>query len=102
MWITHLVFMCGRHGIFKGSIVSRSRMCWKTVIIGPDWTRQLSVDVQPTGPDNYGNIIGAPDIYSIPFRCLVPLEVDQLLVAGRSASYNSLPHGSARVIPWVW
>ena len=57
------------------------------------------VDVQPTGPDNYGNIIGAPDIYSIPFRCLVPLEVDQLLVAGRSASYNSLPHGSARVIP---
>lgn len=57
------------------------------------------VDVQPTGPDNYGNVIGAPDIYSIPFRCLVPLEIDQLLVAGRGASYNSLPHGSARVIP---
>lgn len=57
------------------------------------------VDVQPTSPSNYGNIIGVPDIYSVPFRCLVPLEIDQLLVAGRSASYDSLPHGSARVIP---
>ena len=57
------------------------------------------VDLQPTSPDNTGNVIGAPDIYSIPFRCLVPLEIDQLLVAGRSASYDSLPHGSARVVP---
>ena len=57
------------------------------------------VDVQPTGPGNFGNIIGVPDIYSIPFRCLVPLKVDGLLVAGRSASYDSIPHGSARVIP---
>ena len=57
------------------------------------------VDIQPTSPDNTGNIIGAPDIYSIPFRCLVPLEIDQLLITGRSASYDSLPHGSARVVP---
>lgn len=57
------------------------------------------VDVQPTSPANYGNIIGVPDIYSIPFRCLVPLEIEHLLVVGRSASYDSLPHGSARVIP---
>ncbi len=57
------------------------------------------VDVQPTGPENFGNVIGKPAIYSIPFRCLVPLEIDGLLVVGRSASYDSLPHGSARVIP---
>lgn len=57
------------------------------------------VDVQPTNPANSGNVIGHPDIYSIPFRCLVPLQVDNLLVVGRSASYDSLPHGSARVIP---
>jgi len=57
------------------------------------------VDLQPKGPDDWGSIIGVPDIYSIPFRCLVPLEIDQLLIAGRSASYDSLPHGSARVIP---
>ena len=57
------------------------------------------VDVQPTSPGNFGNVIGVPDIYSIPFRSLVPLKVDNLLVVGRSASYDSLPHGSARVIP---
>lgn len=57
------------------------------------------VDVQPTSPGNFGNVIGYPDIYSVPFRSLVPLEVENLLVVGRSASYDSLPHGSARVIP---
>ena len=57
------------------------------------------VDVQATKPDLYGIVIGVPDIYSIPFRCLVPLKIDQLLIAGRSASYDSLPHGSTRVIP---
>jgi len=57
------------------------------------------VDIQPTGPGDSGNIIGFPEIYSIPFRCLVPKEIDRLLIAGRSASYDSLPHGSARVIP---
>lgn len=57
------------------------------------------VDVQPTSPGNFGNVIGKPDIYSVPFRSLVPLNVENLLVVGRSASYDSLPHGSARVIP---
>lgn len=57
------------------------------------------VDVQPTSPENSGNVIGKPDLYTIPFRCLVPQKVDNLLVVGRSASYDSLPHGSARVLP---
>ena len=57
------------------------------------------VDIQAFDTVNIGNIIGVPDIYSIPFRCLVPLEIDQLLIVGRSASYDSLPHGSTRVIP---
>ena len=57
------------------------------------------VDIQPSSPQDLGNVIGKPAIYSIPFRCLVPLRVDNLLVAGRSASYDSLPHGSARVVP---
>lgn len=57
------------------------------------------VDVQPTGPNDWGEIVGKPAIYSIPFRCLVPRKIDNLLVVGRSASYDSLAHGSARVIP---
>lgn len=57
------------------------------------------VDIQPVAPDNLGNVIGKPVIYSIPFRSIVPLQVDNLLVVGRSASYDSLPHGSIRVVP---
>jgi len=57
------------------------------------------VDLQPTGPHDFGVIIGYPDIYSVPFRALVPLYIDGLLVASRSASYDSLAHGSLRVVP---
>lgn len=57
------------------------------------------VDIQPVAPDNLGNVIGKPAIYSIPFRSIVPLNIDNLLVVGRSASYDSLPHGSIRVVP---
>lgn len=57
------------------------------------------VDIQPAAADDLGNVIGKPAIYSIPFRSIVPLKVDNLLVVTRSASYDSLPHGSARVLP---
>jgi len=57
------------------------------------------VDLQPTGRYDLGTIVGVPYIYSIPFRALVPLEIEQLLIVGRSASFDSLPHGSTRVIP---
>jgi len=57
------------------------------------------VDLQPTSPYDLGTIIGVPFKYSIPFRSLVPLEIEQLLVVGRAASFDSLPHGSTRVMP---
>ncbi len=57
------------------------------------------VDVQATGPDKKGYIIGNPIQYAVPFRSIVPKEVDNLLVVGRSAGFDSLAHGSARVIP---
>ncbi|MCL2391935.1 MAG: FAD-dependent oxidoreductase [Oscillospiraceae bacterium] len=57
------------------------------------------VDLQPSGPDDLGTIVGVPFKYSIPFRTLVPQEIDQLLIVGRSASFDSLPHGSTRVMP---
>jgi hypothetical protein len=43
--------------------------------------------------------LGKPLMYSLPFRCLVPQKVDNLLVVGRSASFTSLAAGSARVVP---
>jgi hypothetical protein len=59
------------------------------------------VDVQSTGEKQQekGYVVGKPAQYAIPFRSIVPLEVENLLVVGRSASFDSLAHGSARVIP---
>ena len=65
-----------------------------TVAIG-----SYPVDVPPNDSRLVGIILGNPDRYGVPFRCLVPLGVDDLLVVGRSASYASLAAGSARVIP---
>jgi len=57
------------------------------------------VDIQRTTPYDDGFVLFDPQKYSIPFGAMVPLEIDGLLVAGKSASYDSLAHGSARVIP---
>lgn len=57
------------------------------------------VDVQATSPSDYGMVVGNPAKYGIPLRCLVPLKVGNLLVVGKSASYDSLAAGSARTIP---
>ncbi|MFR6289943.1 MAG: FAD-dependent oxidoreductase [Peptococcaceae bacterium] len=57
------------------------------------------VDVPPNEQRTVGIILGNPDRYGVPFRCLVPVDIDGMLVVGRSASYTSLAAGSARVIP---
>jgi hypothetical protein len=57
------------------------------------------VDIQRLAPTDSGAVMGKPMQYAVPFRSIVPLKVDRLLVVGRSASYDTLPHGSARVIP---
>jgi len=57
------------------------------------------VDIQRTSPRDNGAVVIDPDKYAVPFRSIVPQKVDGLLVVGRAASYDTLPHGSARVIP---
>ncbi|AGB20162.1 FAD-dependent oxidoreductase [Thermoanaerobacterium thermosaccharolyticum] len=57
------------------------------------------VDVQATSPEDVGFVYGKPVEYAVPFRCIVPQNVDNLLVVGRSASYSHLAAGSARTIP---
>ncbi|QGQ95431.1 FAD-dependent oxidoreductase [Paenibacillus psychroresistens] len=58
-------------------------------------------DIQPSSPGSGGGaaVVLDPYKYAIPFRSIVPLKVDGILVVGRSASYDTLAHGSARVIP---
>lgn len=57
------------------------------------------VDLQAYTPDDPGQVVGNPGAYTIPFRALVPKGFDNLLVVGRSAGYDLLAHGSARVLP---
>jgi hypothetical protein len=57
------------------------------------------IDIHPT--DGYVGVHphkdNPPPPYEIPFRCLVPADVDQLLVAGRPISTTHRAHGSTRV-----
>lgn len=57
------------------------------------------IDIQATNTNDPGMVLGNPDQYSIPLRCLIPLNVENAFVVGRSASYSSLAAGSARVLP---
>ncbi len=57
------------------------------------------VDIQPSQPGDWGTIVGDPDKYGIPYRCLLPEDFENLLLAGKHAGYSSLAAGSARVIP---
>ncbi|MTI80568.1 MAG: FAD-dependent oxidoreductase [Firmicutes bacterium] len=57
------------------------------------------IDIQAVSKDFKGAVVGTPKQYAIPLRSLVPKEVDRIMVVGRSASFDSLAHGSARVIP---
>ncbi len=57
------------------------------------------VDVQAQTPLDYGYVLSAPAHYGIPFRSMIPKDIDGLLVVNRSAGYSSLAAGSARIVP---
>ncbi|MGQ0570543.1 MAG: FAD-dependent oxidoreductase [Armatimonadota bacterium] len=55
----------------------------------------------PDGPDTRRTHLQGDACYQIPFRCLAPLGVDQLLVAGRCLSSTREGNGSARVMAYA-
>jgi len=57
------------------------------------------VDIQTTSVNDSGYVIGVPDCYTIPYRSIVPLEIDNLYIVGKCASYSSVAAGSIRVVP---
>jgi hypothetical protein len=85
--------MCGLYRLTLDDVLEHKDF-WDKIACG-----SYPVDIQATAPDIPTLIVGKPAQYSIPFRCLVPQKIDNLLVVGRSASYDTLAHGSARVIP---
>lgn len=57
------------------------------------------VDIQSLAKGQPGFVVGSPLKYALPFRSMVPPNLDNLLVVGRSSGYDSLAHGSVRVVP---
>lgn len=55
----------------------------------------------PTGEGTVIKHVPAGDWYEIPYRCLVPQRIDNLLVASRSISSDHAAHSSLRVMPPV-
>jgi len=74
--------------------VMENRSHWDDIAYG-----SYAVDIQSTSNGATGTILLHPLQYGVPFRCLVPVSTDGILVVGRSASYDTVPHGSARVVP---
>jgi hypothetical protein len=57
------------------------------------------IDLQATQKGDYGCALCGRCLYSIPLGCMIPKGTDNILVLGRSASFDILSHGSARTVP---
>jgi hypothetical protein len=53
----------------------------------------------PTGKGTLLKRLPLGEAYDIPLRCLIPKDVDHILVAGRSISGDHIAHSSYRVMP---
>jgi hypothetical protein len=59
------------------------------------------IDVHPPSPEEpqFDGFLKSGEYYEIPYRCLVPKKVEQLLVAGRCISATHEAQGSSRTSP---
>ena len=68
----------------------------------PDAVARSTYPIDIHNPAGGGTVIRAVpkgDYYEIPYRCLLPLEIDNLLVAGRCISATHEAQASLRVMP---
>jgi hypothetical protein len=68
----------------------------------PDAIARGSYPIDIHSPEGEGTVIlNVPEgeSYDIPYRCLVPRDVDNLLVAGRPISTTHEAHASTRIMP---
>lgn len=67
----------------------------------PDAIARNNYPIDIHARDQKGGLhfMAAGDYHEIPFRCLVPLEIDALLVAGRCLSADFAAQGAVRIIP---
>ncbi|MCD6470508.1 FAD-dependent oxidoreductase [Candidatus Bathyarchaeota archaeon] len=70
----------------------------------PDPICRGSYPIDIHNPSGEGTIIKHPppnDYYEIPYRCLIPLNVENLLIASRCISATHEAHSAIRIIPIV-
>lgn len=93
-------------------ICGRYRMTWEDYRSRADFPDSIAyysypVDIHAAGAEEaeameecYQDTRYEPgESYGIPYRCLIPLETENLLVAGRSVSCDRAMQGSLRVMP---
>ncbi|MDO3411262.1 FAD-dependent oxidoreductase [Saccharibacillus sp. CPCC 101409] len=74
--------------------VMENRTHWDDIAFG-----SYPVDIQSTNDGRIGTVLMKPSQYGVPLRTLIPQNLEGLLVVGRSAGFDTAPHGSSRTIP---
>lgn len=86
-------------------IIGEDRLTGEDVFGNKDFINKIAygsypLDLQATKRDRIGgNILTGRNLYTIPLGVTIPKEIDNLFVVGRSASYDSIAHSSARTVP---
>ncbi len=85
-------------------VASAYRMTAEDILSGSDfWDRvavaSYPIDLHPYGPGQMNPYAVSNRVYAIPFRILVPLGVERLLVVGKPVGATYSAAGSLRVIP---
>jgi hypothetical protein len=85
-------------------LIGLYRVTTADVILNRDFPDRIALgsypmDVQPSLPHQTGLVLGIPAAFAVPFRALVPTTLANVLVASRSASYDSGAAASARTAP---
>ena len=92
LYVRHTRHMIGLYTLTVDDLLE-NRDHWDRIGFGG-----YPLDIQQVSLSFPGIVIGEPDKYAVPFRMIVPPDFTNLLVVGRSASADSLAHGSTRIV----
>jgi len=85
-------------------LIGLYRLTAADVILNRDFPDRIALgsypmDVQPSRLHQTGVVLGIPAAFAVPFRAQVPTTLANVLVASRSASYDTAAAASARTAP---
>ncbi|MBQ0083735.1 MAG: FAD-dependent oxidoreductase [Clostridiales bacterium] len=88
--------ICGEHTLTGEEILSLKKP-YDTIALG-----NYDIDIHsPTGEGTSHHFFGEGEYYGIPYRCLIPKNAENLLVAGRCISGTHEAQASFRIMPIV-